>query len=223
MVQDILALFDLDHTLLPNDTDEQWVEFLLARDKLDRAAFDAANLELGQRYRRGEAGEIEYVEFYLSTLAPFTAEELELLHREFMQERILPSIPAAARALIAKHRRLGHFMIMTTATSRFLSGPIAHELGFENHIATEPEMKQGRYTGRTVGTPNMREGKVERLLVWLAQRDLRLSDFRESWFYSDSQNDLPLLSHVTHPVAVNADPVLAAHARHKGWPQIVIG
>jgi len=223
MAHDVLALFDLDHTLLPSDSDEQWVEFLLSRGKLDRATFEAANLELGQRYRRGEAGEIEYVEFYLSTLKPFTAEELDALHRTFMHERILPSIAPAARELIAKHRKLGHFMVLTTATSRFLTGPIALELGFENHIATEPEMKHGRYTGRNLGTPNMREGKVERLLVWLAERDMRLSDFRESWFYSDSQNDLPLLSHVTHPVAVNADPVLAAHARHKGWPQIVIG
>jgi HAD superfamily hydrolase (TIGR01490 family) len=223
MAHDILALFDLDHTLLPNDSDEQWVEFLLSRGKLERATFETASLELGQRYRRGEAGEIEYVEFYLSTLKPFTAAELDELHRMFMRERILPSIPTAARDLVAKHRKLGHFIVLTTATSRFLTGPIALALGFENHIATEPEIKQGRYTGRILGTPNMREGKVERLRVWLAERDMRLSDFRESWFYSDSQNDLPLLSHVTHPVAVNADPVLAAHARQQGWPQIVIG
>jgi phosphoserine phosphatase len=131
--------------------------------------------------------------------------------------------------------------VLTTATSRFLSAPLAHELGFEHHIATEPEMRDGRFTGRVCGTPNMQEGKVERLLDWLATRDLRLSDFRASWFYSDSQNDLPLPSHathpgpgnpwialprlsdVTHPVAVNPDAVLAAHARHKGWPQIMIG
>ncbi len=223
MAHDILALFDLDHTLLPNDSDEQWVEFLLERGKLDRAGFESANRDLGDRYRRGEAGAIEFTEFYLSTLTPFTAGELDELHATYMRERILPSIAPAARNLIAKHRGLGHFMVLTTATSRFLTAPIARELGFENHIATEPEMKEGRYTGRVAGTPNLREGKVERLLAWLAERSMRLSDFRESWFYSDSQNDLPLLSHVTHPVAVNADPVLAAHARQKGWPQIVIG
>ena len=219
----ILALFDLDHTLLPHDSDEQWVEFLLERDKLDRTAYEAANRELGERYLRGEAGAIEFTEFHLSTLMPFTSDELDDLHRTFMRERILPSIAPAARNLIAKHRKLGHFMILTTATSRFLSAPIALELGFEHHIATEPEFRQGRYTGRVKGVPNMREGKVERLQGWLAERNMKLSDFRESWFYSDSQNDLPLMSHVTHPVAVNADPVLAAHARHRGWPQIVIG
>ena len=132
-----------------------------------------------------------------------------------MRDTILPSIAPAARGLIAKHRELDHFMILTTATSRFLTAPIARELGFEHHIATEPEVRQGRYTGRVLGVPNLQEGKVERLLAWLAERSLKLSDFRESWFYSDSQNDLPLLSHVTHPVAVNADPVLAAHARHQ--------
>jgi HAD superfamily hydrolase (TIGR01490 family) len=223
MTQDILALFDLDHTLLPHDSDEQWVEFLLQQGKLDRASYEAANLELAERYRRGEAGAIEFTEFYLSTLMPFTADELDALHPAYMRERILPSIAGAARNLIDKHRKLGHFMILTTATSRFLTAPIARELGFEHHIATEPEIREGRYTGRVMGVPNLREGKVERLLSWLAEREMKLSDFRESWFYSDSQNDLPLLSHVTHPVAVNADPVLAAHARHKGWPQITIG
>lgn len=222
MTHEILALFDLDHTLLPHDTDEQWTEFLLEHGKLDRASFDLASRELIARYQRGEAGAIEFTEFYLSTLIPFAADELATLHAAFMRERILPAIPVAARDLIAKHRRLGHLLVLTTATSRFLTGPVAHELGFEHHIATEPEIRDGRYTGRVAGTPNMREGKVERLLEWLAARGLSMSDFRESWFYSDSQNDLPLLSHVTHPVAVNPDPVLAAHARHKGWPQITI-
>jgi len=223
MAPDILALFDLDHTLLPHDSDELWTQFLLDHGKLDREAFAAANLELSARYRRGEAEALEYTEFYLSTLTPFTREELGALHATFMRERVLPAIPPAARELVGKHRRLGHLLVLTTATSRFLTGPIAREFGFEHHIATEPELRDERYTGRVTGTPNMREGKVERLLQWLGERGMKLSDFRESWFYSDSRNDLPLLSHVTHPVAVNADPVLAAHARHRSWPQIVIG
>ncbi len=222
MTQGILALFDLDHTLLPHDTEEQWTEFLLDRGKLDRTTFDAANRDLVARYQRGEAGAFEFAEFYLSTLIPFSADELEVLHAAFMCERVLPAIPAATRELVGKHRRLGHLSVLTTGASRFLSGPVARELGFEHHIATEPEIRDGRYTGRVSGTPNLREGKVGRLLEWLAAHDLKLSDFRESWFYSDSQNDLPLLSNVTHPVAVNPDPVLAAHARQKGWPQITI-
>lgn len=222
MPPDILAIFDLDHTLLPHDTDEQWTEFLIEQGKLDRVEYDSANRDLVARYNRGEAGAIEFTEFYLSTLARFDADELAVLHERFTAERVLPSIPQGARDLIAKHQRLGHLLVVSTATSRFLTGPVARELGFVHHIATEPEVKEGRFTGRVLGTPNMREGKVERLLEWLAALGLKLSDFRESWFYSDSQNDLPLLSHVTHPVAVNPDPVLAAHARHRGWPQITI-
>ncbi|MFO1414380.1 MAG: HAD family hydrolase [Burkholderiales bacterium] len=222
MKHDVLALFDLDHTLLPHDTDEQWIEFLLDLGKLDRATHEAANRDLAARYQRGEAEAFEFTEFYLSTLVPFATGELDVLHAQFMHERIVPSIPDAARALVARHRNLGHLLVLTTATSRFLSAPVARELGFEHHIATEPEMKAGRYTGRVLGTPNMREGKIERLLEWLAERGRNLATFRESWFYSDSVNDLPLLSHVTHPVAVNADAVLAAHARCKGWPAIHI-
>ncbi len=223
MHPDVLALFDLDHTLLPHDTDEQWVQFLLDREELDRRAYESANADLAARYVRGEAGALEFTEFYLSTLSHRSLEDLGRLHGEFMRERILPTVPAAARELIARHRRLAHLLVLTTATSRFLTGPIAVELGFEHHIATEPELREGRYTGRVAGTPNMREGKVERLYAWLRERGLHLSDFRETWFYSDSQNDLPLLSQVTHPVAVNPDPVLAVHARHHGWPQLFIG
>jgi len=222
MPHDVLALFDLDHTLLPHDTDEQWVEFLLLRGLLDRATYEAANRDLVARYGRGEAGALEFTEFYLSTLTPHTPEALATLHAEFMADRILPRISEAARALVRQHRDAGHLVVLTTATSRFLTAPIARQLGFEHLIATEPEMRNGRYTGRVAGVPNMRDGKVERLLGWLASRAQRLADFRESWFYSDSQNDLPLLSYVTHPVAVNADPVLAAHARHRGWRQITI-
>ena len=218
----VLALFDLDHTLLPHDTDEQWVEFLIDRGVLDRATFEAANRDLVARYGRGEAGALEFTEFYLSTIAGRRQTELDTLRTAFIAERVLPVIPAAARALLAQHRADGHLVVLTTATSRFLTEPIARELGVEHLIATEPERKDGRYTGRVAGTPNMRDGKVQRLFDWLSERGQNLSDFDESWFYSDSQNDLPLLSHVTHPVAVNADPALAAHARHRGWRQLTV-
>ncbi len=219
---DILALFDLDNTLVPHDTDERWVEYMVESGHLDRRSYEEANQNLRERYKRGEAGALEFTEFYLSTLKPFDPTDLERWHAEFMREHVVPVIRPAARDLVAKHRKLGHLTVLTTATSRWLTAPVAEELGIEHMIATEPELRGGRFTGRVVGIPNMREGKVERLLMWLAERGMKLSDFRESWFYSDSQNDLALLSHVTHPVAVNPDPVLEAHARHKGWPQITI-
>ena len=222
MPADVLVLFDLDNTLLQQDSDETWVEFLIEKGALDGDAFRRESDALSARYKRGEADALEYTEFYLSTLRARPLAELDALHEGFMAERIRPIVPQATRELIGWHQGLRHLCVLTTATSRFLTAPIARELGFEHLIATEPELADGVYTGRVVGTPNMREGKVERLRSWLAARGASLADFRETWFYSDSQNDLPLFSHVTHPVAVNADPVLAAHARHQGWRQISI-
>ena len=222
MPTDILALFDLDNTLLQHDSDEQWVAFLIDKGAIDAATFKRTSDDIAARYKRGEAGALEYTEFFLSTLRGRPLAALASLHDAFMDERIRPAVPPSTRELIARHQGLGHLCVLTTATSRFLTAPIARELGFEHLIATEPEMVDGHYTGRVVGVPNMREGKVERLAAWLDERGRNLADFRESWFYSDSQNDLPLLTRVTHPVAVNPDAVLAAHARHKGWPQIAL-
>jgi len=222
MAHDVLALFDLDHTLLTLDSDEAWVEFLIEEGVLDKAAFERANHELVTRYRAGEATSVEFTHFYLSTLVGRDTSTLDAWHATYLERKIRPAISPFARALLAKHRADGHLLVMTTATGRFIVAPIARELGFEHFIATEPEMHEGRYTGKVAGTPNMREGKVTRLEAWLAERGLALERFRQSWFYSDSVNDLPLLSRVTHPVAVNPDPPLAALAREKGWPQIDI-
>jgi len=220
---DILALFDLDHTLLPHDSDEQWVEFLIEEGVLDRAVFEAGNRAIVERYRRGEVGVLEFTEFYLSTLEPHPVSRLEAWRQRYLQQRIFPRIAPAARGLVERHRAAGDLVVLTTATSSFLTAPIAREFGFEHLIATEPEVRDGRYTGKVAGTPNMREAKIARLEAWLATRGARLADFRESWFYSDSRNDIPLLSVVTHPVAVNPDPTLAALATQKRWPILHIG
>lgn len=219
---DVLALFDLDHTLLTLDSDEAWVEFLIEEGALDRTTFERANHEMVLRYRAGEATSVEFTYFYLSTLVGRDSSTLGEWHARYLRRKIQPAISAAARALLARHRSGGHLLILTTATNRFITEPIARELGLENLIATEPEMRDGYYTGNIAGTPNLREGKVTRLEAWLDERGLALEGFRQSWFYSDSVNDLPLLQRVTHPVAVNADPPLAALAREKGWPQIDI-
>jgi HAD superfamily hydrolase (TIGR01490 family) len=222
MTTDGLALFDLDHTLLTVDSDEAWVEFLIEQGTLDRPTFERTNHDLISRYRAGEATSIEFTHFYLSTLVGRDPSILAQWHATYLQHKIRPAISAAARALLDRHRADGHLLILTTATNRFITAPIARELGLENLIATEPEIEDGAFTGKIAGTPNLREGKVTRLEAWLAQRGLTLGAFRQSWFYSDSVNDLPLLLRVTHPVAVNADPALAAVAREKGWPQIDI-
>ena len=222
MTPDVLALFDLDHTLLTLDSDEAWVEFLIEEGTLDRSAFERANHDLMSRYRAGEVTSVEFTHFYLSTLVGRDPSTLAQWHATFLQRKIRPAITAAARALLARPQADDHLLILTTATSRFITAPIARELGLENLIATEPEIKDGSYTGKIAGTPNLREGKVTRLESWLGERGLTLGVFRQSWFYSDSVNDLPLLLRVTHPVAVNADPALAAVARERGWPQIDI-
>jgi HAD superfamily hydrolase (TIGR01490 family) len=219
---DVLALFDLDHTLLTLDSDEAWVKFLIGEGILDRATFEDANRAIVDGYRRGEVGVREFTEFYLATLKGREPQELEAWRDDYLVRAIRPAIPAAARALVERHRSAGDLLVLTTATSRFLTGPIAAELGFAHLIATEPERISGRYTGKAAGTPNMREGKVVRLDAWLAERGLCLADFRESWFYSDSRNDLPLLGRVTHPVAVNPDPALAALARARAWPVLEV-
>jgi HAD superfamily hydrolase (TIGR01490 family) len=219
---DVLALFDLDHTLLSGDCDEAWVEFLIERDVLDRQSFERENRRIVDRYRHGEVGVLEFTEFYVSTLTPHALPQLETWRAEYLRQKIMPMISIAARELVGKHLRSGDLTVLTTAASHFLTAPIAREFGFENLIATEPQIHEGRFTGRVAGTPNMREGKIARLEVWLAERDHKFADFRQSWFYSDSRNDIPLLSLVTHPVAVNADPTLAALASERGWTTLRI-
>lgn len=219
----IIALFDLDRTLLTIDADEAWVEFLVEQGALDRKRFEPAMRSVSERYQRGEIGIYEFCEFYLSTLPPHASAQLQVWRQAYLSERIFPAIAPSARALVAKHRAAGHLLVLTTAANRFLTAPIAAELGIDNLITTEPQMKAGRYTGKVEGMPNMREGKIARLDAWLAERGTTLAAFRESWFYSDSRNDIPLLSRVTNPVAVNADPVLASLAAEKGWPVLQIG
>src|ERR1700674_2293999 len=154
---DVLALFDLDYTLLTGDCDEAWIEFLIERDVLDPASFERANHKVVDRYRRGEVGVLEFTEFYVSTLAPHALPQLVTWRSEYLQQKIMPLISTAARELVGKHRRSGDLTVLTTAASRFLTAPIAREFGFENLIATEPQIHDGRFTGRGAGTPNMRD------------------------------------------------------------------
>jgi HAD superfamily hydrolase (TIGR01490 family) len=219
---DVLALFDLDHTLLTLDSDDAWVEYLIGHGVIERAGFEQRNDRIVERYRKGEVGPLEFTEFYLSTFVGHPLAQLARWRTDYLEHCILPAIPASARAVVATHYDRGDLCVLTTATNRFLSEPIAHELGFTHVIATEPQMRDGGFTGKVDGVPNMRECKIERLDAWLAGRGRGLADFRESWFYSDSLNDIPLLSRVTHPVAVNPDPVLAVLATKKRWPVIEI-
>ena len=209
-----LALFDLDNTLLSGDTDVEWVAFLV-RQGVVSTAEQARNLEMDERYRRGEAAAAEYTRFYLRYYPPHDMATLLAWRERFIASCILPKVLPAARRLVDSHRE--DLALIITATNRFLTEPIAAELGVPHLIATEPQIAGGRFTGDFEGTPCMREGKVERLQSWLAERGRSLQDYETSCFYSDSINDLPLLERVTHPVAVDPDPRLGHIAHNRGW------
>lgn len=222
MPGDVLTLFDLDHTLVQHDSEQHWVEFLVADRVLDAAEVVAKSHALTERYNRGEAGAIEFSEFYLGLMTPHDPAILEALRERWIRERVRPGIVRAARRLVEQHRRAGHRVVVSTAVFRFLAESQAAEFEIADVIATEAERIHGRFTGAVTGVPNSREGKVERLHAWLAAQGERIDGYREVHVYADSINDVPLLSHATHPVAVNADPPLSATARHSGWPILTV-
>ena len=212
-----LTLFDLDHTLLGGDSDELWCEFLMDKGLLPRAEFEPRNKELARGYRNASVSPQEFADFYVGTLAGKTALDWEPLREQFLVHEVVPRIPAAAVQLVESHLDAGDLVVMTTATNRVITELTAMYFGIEHLLATEVEVTAGRFSGRTRGVLNMRAGKVQRLNAWLRQRRHALSAFT-STAYSDSINDLPLLEAVTHPVAVDPDPQLAAIAHERHWP-----
>jgi HAD superfamily hydrolase (TIGR01490 family) len=215
-----LALFDLDNTLLAGDSDYEWGQFLVDRGVLDRGEYEAQNRAYYEQYVAGTLDIHEFLGFALRPLAAHEPADLERWHGEFMAARIRPMIGGAARALVRSHLQAGDLCAIITATNSFVTRPIAREFGIEHLIATEPESRGGRFTGRVAGIPCFREGKIRRLDEWLGGRGRRLADFAESTLYSDSHNDLPLLERVSRPVAVDPDEKLAARAKERGWAVI---
>lgn len=213
-----LALFDLDHTLLPIDSDYEWGAFLGRMGVVDPGPYEARNREFYERYKAGTLVIEEFLAFALAPLAEHDMETLHGWHRRFMAEVIEPVLRPAARDLVDRHRARGDLCAIVTATNDFVTAPIARAFGVEHLIATRAECIDGRYSGRPAGTPCFRKGKLTRVEEWLAGIQRDWTSFDERWFYSDSVNDLPLLEHVNHPVAVNPDPVLRAHATARSWP-----
>ena len=211
-----LALFDLDETLIAGDSDYEWGLHLVGLGVVDRDTYEAKNQEFYDRYRAGTLVLQDFLDFQLYPLSRFSRAQLDAWHADFLASRILPMVRPGARALLDRHRDAER--VIVTATNRFVTEPIAAALGIHTLLATELEQDDGRFTGRAAGTPCFREGKVARLHEWLAGRGERLADYAESWFYTDSANDIPLLSEVTHPVAVHPDDRLRAYATGHGWP-----
>jgi len=214
-----LALFDLDHTLLPIDSDYEWGRYLVRRGLVDIEAFEASNAVFFSQYQAGTLDAAKYLQFALGTLARFPRTQLNSLHADFMRDVIIPALRPSALALVRKHHEAGDLVVVATATNRFVTAPIVAAFDVEHLLAAEPEEDgQGNLTGRLLGTPSMGAGKVLHLNHWLAKSGKVLGSFERSYFYSDSHNDLPLLLLVTDPVATNPNAVLTAHAMAHGWP-----
>ena len=209
-----LAIFDLDNTLLDGDSDYLWGQFLVQQGRVDAAVYEKENKRFYDEYVDGSLDIYEFLEFSLAPLRDIPMSELAQLHKQFMDEYICPAITNKSRALIQRHIDNQDTLLIITATNLFITAPIAEELGIQNILATDPELVDKRYTGKVFGTPCFREGKVERLKVWLKKTGDNLAD---SYFYSDSHNDLPLLEMVTKAVAVDPDDTLRSHAEMKGW------
>ena len=212
-----LAIFDLDNTLLNGDSDHLWGQFLASKGVVDGDAYERENQRFYDEYKAGQLDIYEFLAFSLKPLAEMEPATLDALHQEFMASQILPIISKKSRDILDIHRLKGDVLMIITATNRFVTDPIAGELGVEHLLATNPEMLDGRYTGQVSGIPCFKEGKVKRLDAWLANTHHSMEG---SWFYSDSLNDIPLLERVDNPVAVDPDDTLAQHAEMKGWPII---
>jgi HAD superfamily hydrolase (TIGR01490 family) len=212
-----LAIFDLDNTLIAGDSDYEWGRFLADQGIVDGPSYERANREFYEQYKAGTLDIRAFCRFSFRPLAEQPLDRLLGLRENFFRERIEPLVLPAACDLLAEHRRHGHVLMIITATNRFVSEPVAMHFGVDHLLATEPEFRDGRYTGELTGIPCFQHGKVQRLEQWLAEQGHAIE---ESWFYSDSHNDIPLLEMVDHPVAVDADVPLSNHAAAKDWKQL---
>ncbi len=212
-----LAIFDLDHTLLNGDSDYLWGEYMVANNIVNKIEYQRLNQSFMEDYHRGELDNDRYLQFALHPLTQHSVEALYAWRADYVESWIKPIIATGTRALLDKHRQQDDTLIIISATNFFITEPIAQLLEIPHLLATRPEIIDDRYTGNYLGIPTFKEGKVTVLNEWLVQQNHRLDD---SYFYSDSINDLPLLERVSHPVAVNPDEVLGQIARQREWPII---
>lgn len=212
-----LAIFDLDNTLIGGDSDYLWTQYLVEQGIVDGAEYAAENERFYRQYEAGTMDIGEFLRFQLQPLAQHEPAQLLAWRDDFLRRKIEPILLPAASTLLNRHRSRNHTLLIVTATNRFITEPIAALLGVPHLLATEPEQRDGRYTGGVDGVPCYQAGKVTRLQDWLQEHDDHLHG---SWFYSDSHNDLPLLERVSHPVAVDPNPRLREEADRRGWPVI---
>jgi len=215
-----IALFDLDYTLLGGDATYEWMQFLMRHGVLDRE-IDGAQLDkFYDQYKEGTLDIVEFLHWDFRPLARHSRELLERWREQYVMEAIAPIILPKARELIEWHASRGDLTVIVTAANAFITAPIADMIGVSHLLASVPEIHGDRFTGRIDGIPCFHEGKVQKLDAWLADRGSTLSAFAESYFYGDSQSDVPLMEKVTNPIAVGPDERLGKIARERGWPVI---
>ncbi|UCV04834.1 HAD family hydrolase [Dechloromonas denitrificans] len=219
-----LALFDLDNTLLIGDSDFEWAQFLISKGVVDRELQEAKNIEFYEHYKAGTLDIYEFLIFQLAPLTRHSRAELDAWHREYMDRHIRPIISQPARQLVDEHLANGDLCAIVTATNSFVTGPIARELGVPHLIATTAavDAANGAFSGGPRGTPSFRDGKIVRVESWLESLGLWWGSFDDSFFYSDSHNDLPLMGKVKTPVAVDPDDKLRQHSSELGWKIITL-
>ena len=209
-----LAIFDLDNTLIGGDSDFLWGEFIGEEGIVDANAYRKKNEYFYQQYDLGTLDIYAWLEFCLEPLTRYSMSELQELHHRFMIQKIEPILLDKAQNCINRHKERGDTVLVITASTSFVTAPIVKKYGINHLLATEPEIKGGRYTGGVSGIPCFQAGKIDKLMPWLQKNEETLTG---STFYSDSHNDLPLLELVDNPVAVNADKILTQIAEKKGW------
>ena len=212
-----LVLFDLDHTLLPIDSDYSWGEFSQKIGWTDPVTFKARNDQFFADYQAGVLDIHNYVRFATEAVRLKGEAAAQKAHAQFMQEVILPQIQPAALELVKHHQAAGDHVMIVTATNEFVTRPIAAAFGVTDLIAVSlAQDSSGWITGEIDGTPSFKEGKVQRVAQWLEARQLTWQDVQIT-FYSDSVNDLPLLEKAQTPVATNPDARLRQLATDRGW------
>ena len=213
-----LALFDLDGTLLPIDSDHAWGEFMVELGWVDAAGFRNGNDAFYAQYQAGALDIDAYIAFATAPLRAQSAAARTAAHERFMREVIAPAMRPVARELVESHRARGDRLALVTSTSDFITAPIAAAFAVDALIATRLECTaDGAPTGRIEGVPSFREGKVVRVGQWLAASGTDWAAFSRISVYSDSVNDLALLEKATDPVATNPSAELEAIARARKW------
>ena len=213
-----LAMFDLDNTLIGGDSDYLWGEFLCEKGIIeDTASFQKMNEYFYQQYEVGKLDIYAWAEFSFKVLTEYSIDELNDLRQNFIHQKIEPIFLDKAQSCINQHKENGDTVLVITASNTFITAPIAKMYGINHLLATEPEFKDGHFTGKVSGTPCFQSGKIDNLMPWIEKHNKNL---KGSYFYSDSHNDLPLLELVDNPVAINGDPRLTSTANKNGWPNL---